>query len=184
MVKAHIRQAMYEMMEQALRVSGVDARHRDPLVDRGDGLLALIHPVDQIPKTVLLTTFIPVLTELLIEHNGLLPEYGFRLRAAVHAGDVAYDCRGSFGEAIDITCRLLDAPEFKRSLGDTTRPLALVVSEDLHRSIIKHGYEGIDKSRFKRLVHVECCGEPRSGWVYVPLVAISDQDNPGCAAAG
>lgn len=38
----------------ALRAAGIARRHRDRFTDRGDGILALIHPVDQAPKAILL----------------------------------------------------------------------------------------------------------------------------------
>jgi hypothetical protein len=77
---------LYDLREEALQASGIDDRHRKPLIDRGDGALVLIHPVDQAPKTVLLTTVIPTLSELLAQHAALRPDHRFRLRAAVHAG--------------------------------------------------------------------------------------------------
>jgi len=128
----------------------------------------LIRPVDQVPKTLLLNTFIPTLSELLAAHNADEPGSAFRLRAAVHAGEVQFDTRGPFGEAVDITCRLLDAPEFKARLRQTMAPLALVVSEYIYRSVIWHGYDGIDDRAFEPLVHLEVGGRPQHGWVLVP----------------
>jgi class 3 adenylate cyclase len=180
-VKAHIRQAMYDAVEEALQTSGITEQRRDPLIDRGDGVLVLVRPVDQIPKTVLLSIFVPALTELLAEHNGHLTEHRFRLRVALHAGEVLYDRRGPFGEAIDITCRLLDAPELKSTLERATAPLALVVSDDIHRSVVRHGYDGIADQSFELLVHLDFCGQPQRGWVHMPVTS-NNEWNPPTAA--
>src|SRR5436190_10855766 len=136
--KAELRQNMYDVLESALRECGIVEQHRDELVDRGDGALVLVHPVDHLPKTLLLNLFIPALIQLVADHNAHKPNHWFRLRSAVHAGEVHFDRRGAFGEAIDITCRLLDAPELKVQLSQTTAPLVLVVSDDIYRSLVRH----------------------------------------------
>ena len=69
-VKAELRSKVYELFDTALRSAGIHPRHRDRFIDRGDGVLALIHPVDQAPKAVLLNQAIPVLNLLLSDYNG------------------------------------------------------------------------------------------------------------------
>lgn len=166
--RARLRHAMYGLLQRALEASGIAARHYDPMVDRGDGALLPIHPVDQVPKTLLLATFIPALCALLTEHNARAGEHWFRLRAALHAGEIHYDDRGPFGEDIDIACRLVDAPELKDKLRATTAPLVLAVSDDLYRSVIRHGYDGIDEAAFQPLLRLDIGGQRLRGWVYVP----------------
>jgi class 3 adenylate cyclase len=167
--KAQLRRAMYGLLEEALWASGITEQARDPMIDRGDGILVLVHPVDQVPKTLLLDTFVPTLRGLLADHNGQQPpDQRFQLRTALHAGEVHYDARGAFGEALDVACRLLDAPQLKIKLGQSTAPLILVVSDDVYRSVIRHGYERIDDRAFEPLVHVEVGGYPHRGWVNLP----------------
>jgi hypothetical protein len=166
--KAGVLQGMYGLVEEALRISGIGERQHEPLMDRGDGVMILIHPVDTVPRTLLLNTFVPVLTELLTAHNLREPRYAFRLRCAVHAGDVQFDRRGAFGEAIDTACRLLDAPELKAKLAESQAPLVLVVSEDIHRSAVMQGYPGIDDRTFEPLVWVRVGERQQRGWVHVP----------------
>jgi class 3 adenylate cyclase len=171
--KGHLRQVMYDLFEAALEACGITEEFRDPMVDRGDGVLVLIRPVDQAPKTLLLTTLVPTLSLLLREHNNQRPGDGLRMRAALHAGEVHYDRQGCFGEALDITFRLLDAPVVKSTLSHTEAPLVLVVSDDIYRSVIKHGYEGIDDRAFEQTVRVRVAGQQHRGWVHVPLAAAS-----------
>jgi hypothetical protein len=166
--KAILRRVMYEALEQALQISGIAEEHRDPFIDRGDGALVLIRPVDQVPKTLLLTSFLPALNQLLDGHG---PDLRIRLRAALHAGEIHYDERGPFGEAIDVTCRLLDAPELKVKLKATPGSMVIVVSDDIYRAVIRHGYAGIDDRAFEPLVHLEVAGYPQRGWVSVPTAA-------------
>src|SRR2546430_2343969 len=102
--KAHVRRVMYGMIHDSLRASAL-ADHRDPLINTGDGVLVLFHPVDQAPKTLLLSALIPDLRARLTEHNLAFPDLTFRLRVVVHAGDVHLDHEGWFGEAIDVAFR-------------------------------------------------------------------------------
>ena len=165
--KAYLRRSMYDLLEQSLYAGGLTGPYRDPFIDRGDGVLALIHPSDQAPKTVLLDTVIPTLGTLLAEHNARRPTQRFRLRAVMHAGEVTFDDNGCFGEALDVAFRLLDAEPVKRTLGATEAPVVLVVSDDVHRSVIRHGYDGIDPSTFTRLLMPHLSSLVRSGWVRV-----------------
>ena len=119
-VKAELRYKVYELFEEALGTAGIYPRYRDEFVDRGDGILALIHPVPQAPKAVLLNRAIPAFSQVLADYNaGLcrasLPRQ-LRVRVVIHAGEVRYDSHGCFGEALDIAFRLLDHARVKGTL--------------------------------------------------------------------
>lgn len=86
----------------------------------------------------------------------------------MHAGEVHYDGHGNFGEALDVAFRLLDAPAVKAALEQTDAPVALVVSDDIYRCVVKHGYEGIDVVRFDPLVTLQLAGIQHCGWVHIP----------------
>ncbi len=159
--RARLRAALYDLIEDALLAAGVTERYRD-VFDTGDGLFVLVQPVDELPKTALLNSVVPALREQLARHQEI------RLRVAVHAGEVHYDKRGVFGEDLDLTLRLLAAPEIKRKLRESEQQLALVVSDDFYRSVIRHGYDGIDDRTFEPLVNVAVKATPYRGWVQVP----------------
>jgi class 3 adenylate cyclase len=172
-VKAELRRTVYEMSDQALRSAGIHRRHRDRFADRGDGLLALIRPVDQASKPVLLSRAVPALSQLLSDYNTSLsradrPHHQLRVRVVVHAGEVHYDRNGCFGEALDIAFRLLDAPSVKKALRAAADSLALVISDDIYRTIVRHSYEGIDPQTFRPLVRVRVADHRYPGWVYTP----------------
>ena len=172
-VKAELRSKTYELFEVALRRAGISTSHRDKFIDRGDGILALIHPVDQVPKALLLNRAIPVLNRLLADYNASLPrlsrpERQLRIRVVIHAGEVHYDANGCFGEALDVAFRLLDAVRVKRALRETADPLILVISGDIYNSVVRHGYDGIDQQTFHPLVRVHVAGKRFPGWIHLP----------------
>lgn len=158
--KARLRHDMYEMFESALSTAGIENDHHDPLIDRGDGILAIIHPT--VPKTLLLDTVLPELGKQLTKQDDL------RLRAVVHAGEVHYDRRGCFGEALDLSFRLLDAPELKLLLRESAEALAIVLSEDIYRTVVRHGYDRIEADSFAPLVWTQMAGQTHRGWVRLP----------------
>ena len=173
LVKAELRARIHELFDAALCSAGIRARHRDRFFDRGDGVLALIHPVEQASEVLLLKRAIPTLNQLLTEYNASLPRLGrpeqqLRIRVVVHAGEIHYDAHGCFGEALDVAFRLLDAPPVKKALRAAASPSVLVVSDDIYRSVVRRGYGGIDQDSFRRLVRVQIAGKRHWGWIQEP----------------
>src|SRR5262249_2059959 len=146
--RAMLREDMYYLLESALLTCEIVEDLREPFYDRGDGAMIMVRPADQVPKTLLLNTFVPTLTEMLAEHAASNPDRMFRLRIAIHSGEVHFDRRGTFGEDVDITFRLLNSPVLKDRLMRTAVPLVLAVSDHIHDSVIRHGYAGIDGRDF------------------------------------
>ena len=166
--KARLRRRLYHLLEDALQMSGVSPADRDALVDRGDGVLVLIHPADHLPKSLLLTMLAPALDALVLEHNGAFPHLRLGLRMALHAGEIHHDPQGPFGEAIDLACRLLDSPELKATLKRGSAPTALAVSHHLYDTIVRHQYAGIDAAVYQPLIRVNLADTVRRGWVRQP----------------
>jgi hypothetical protein len=186
-VKEELREHVYRLMVEALGVVGIDEHDHDPFTDRGDGVLVLVHPVDEFPKPFLLSRLIPALARLLVAHNSGVPvddqSRVLRLRAVVHAGEVHYDGKGFFGEDLDVAFRLLDAPKFKAHLRQALAPLALVASDDIYRSVIRHCYDGIDDGEFFPIVTVNVGDQRRKGWVHFPRTGHSPVQVPPQARA-
>ncbi len=87
-VKGELRTMLYELFDAALRSAGLSARRRDQFTERGDGLLALIDPADQV---LLFNLVIPVFSQLLVGYNASLPDPGgrdrpLRVRVVMHRG--------------------------------------------------------------------------------------------------
>lgn len=165
--KATLRSDMYDLFESALLDCKITEDLREPFYDRGDGAMTLVRPDDGVPKTALLQTFVPALREKLAEHAAAHPDRMFRLRVAIHSGEVHFDQMGTFGEDIDITFRLLNAPKLKLQLQQTEAPLVLVVSDHIHRSVIRHGYDGIDGETFEPIICLEVANQQHTGWVQI-----------------
>ena len=129
-VKEELRKQVYRLVVRALGMAGVNNGYYDPLIDRGDGVLILLRPVDEFPKPLLLSHLLPALVKLLVVYNGGISSADqariLRLRMVVHAGEVHYDGKGPFGDDLDLALRLLDAPRFKAHLKNGAGPLAVV----------------------------------------------------------
>jgi hypothetical protein len=168
LVKGELRRGMYDLLARSLSGVAIADSHLEPWTDRGDGVMLLIRPHDDVPKTVLLSRWVPMLAALLTEYNAEAPQAAFqmRLRAVVHAGEVHADCRGFYGEAIDVAIRLLDSAPVKRALRQASSPLVLVVSEEIYSGIVCQGY--VDSTTYRPLVRVSVANRQRRGWVHVP----------------
>lgn len=175
-VKGELRRVLYELLDRALAEAGLAARHLERLTDRGDGVLILIRPYDDLPKTVLLSRLIPILTASLVRYNAAVawPALQMRLRAVVHAGEVHDDGNGFYGEDLDVAFRLLDSPSVKRTLREAPgSPLVLVVSEEIFSVIVRQGY--VDEGPYQRCVYVRVGERRRRGRVHVPGSPPSDR---------
>ena len=69
---------LYELFEAALRSAGIHPDDYDPFLDRGDGLLALLHPTGPAPAGLLFTQVVPALGRLLTGYNASCPPTGMR----------------------------------------------------------------------------------------------------------
>jgi hypothetical protein len=168
-VKDRLRKELYRVLDQALVGAGVMAHHVDPPSDRGDGFLLLLHPVDELPKTLLLGGLMSQLAAgLAAQNRGAPAAERLLLRAALHAGEVHHDPNGPFGNPIDVTFRLLEARGFKTYRRRSSAPLVVIVSGDLYRSVVWHHYAGIDPDSYQRLVRVRVAGRFHDGWVHTP----------------
>jgi hypothetical protein len=169
-VKGKLRRILYDLLERALEAAGISEEHLEPLTDRGDGVLVLIRPHDDVPKTVLFGRLMPMLTALLLEHNAAVAHQALslRLRVVVHAGEVHYDGRGFFGEDLDVAIRLLDSRPVKRALKEAVAsPLVLVVSEEIFSGVVRQGY--VDGGPYEQRVRVRVGNRLRRGWVNIPV---------------
>jgi hypothetical protein len=166
--KARMRDAMYALVTETFVRNDITVDDHDPFLDRGDGLVALLRPADRVPKTLLLRSVVPMLSRLTDEHNANRPADRLRFRVVLHAGEVLYDTRAPFGEALDVAFRLLDSPVAKRALRRSTAPLVLAVSDDLYQSVVRHQYDGIDPLSFTAFVTKRNSATWDSGWFHVP----------------
>jgi hypothetical protein len=78
------------------------------------------------------------------------PRRSFRVRMALHAGDVHMEDGEIVGGALEDLSRLLDAPPLKAALSAarSSTTVAIAVSEHFYREVVRHDYPGIDPSTF------------------------------------
>ena len=168
MAKAALRADMYDLLEATLIECHIPQEVHEPFFDRGDGTMLLLRPVDGVPKTLLLHTFVPALGDRLAEHAAIHPDRRFRLRVAIHSGEVHFDERGVFGEDIDLTFRLLNSKGLKQRLRETDASLVLAISGHIHRTVVRHNYDGIDGRTFEPSICLVVADQTYTGWIQVP----------------
>ncbi|MEU4803430.1 tetratricopeptide repeat protein [Actinosynnema sp. NPDC023587] len=158
------RAGLYRVVERALRAAGVrlrDCHHED----RGDGLVVLVPP--EVPKTPLVEVLPWALVAALREHNAAgPPEQRFRLRLAVHAGEVAFDHHGVTSTSLTTAFRLVDAAPLKQALADSPGTLALLVSRWVFDEVVRHSAV-LDPATF-RPVAVRVKEVRDTAWVALP----------------
>ena len=178
-IKGELRNKIYELFEAALRMTGISTSHRDQFIDRGDGILALIHPVDQAPKALLLNRAVPVLSRLLADYNASLPRFS-HLNGNCGSASSCTPAR-STTTPTDASVRRWMSPSAcsmpsgsSGSCGRRPDPLILVISGDIYNSVVRHGYDGIDQQTFHPLVRVHVAGKRFPGWIHLPEQVTED----------
>jgi tetratricopeptide (TPR) repeat protein len=170
-IQRDLHHHLHRLLQDVLHASGISRRACE-WEDRGDGFLVTISP--QVPKSRLLDPLIPLLAERLQQWNANAePAWQLRLRMVVDAGEVLRDPKANVGEAVVAACRLLDAPQLRACLTETTRPLVVAVSSWIYQQVIRHRYGQIDPAVYWPMVFT---GKGMTGqaWVQVP----GDPDAP------
>jgi hypothetical protein len=143
-----VRAGLYKALRGAVarsRVSWDDCEDED----RGDGVLMIAAP--HVPTSRLVVRFPRALAEELEAHNRAAdPESAFRLRVAVHAGEVLRDEKGVVGEAVNFTFRLLDADAARAALRGSPGNLVLITSNRVFEEIVRHHRDG-DPAAYRRV---------------------------------
>jgi len=160
-----MRKELYRLLEQALARAGL--RPEDfRAEDRGDGVLVLLNA--EVPKTRVLPWLVLRMAAELNRYNRTAPEATrIRVRAVVHAGEVASDAYGHASKDLNLTFRLLDSDLLRGYLANARTSLVLLVSASIYNDIIEQGYREIDAEAFQP-VQVVAKSTHALAWVYVP----------------
>src|SRR5262249_21756589 len=164
--QAAVRAAMYRSMEAAARAANVPWAECEQL-DRGDGILLLVPAY--VPPPSLIDPFVAQLDGVLRQHNELSSaEATIRMRVSVHAGLLHRDETGWVGTAINTAARLVDAQVLRDVLAAAERAnTALIVSDEIHRSVVVQRHIGLDTATFHP-VRVVAKEVDARAWVHVP----------------
>lgn len=178
----YLRRMLYDIADRTLTAAGIgeDRRIR---ADRGDAVMELIDANASV--TALLRA---LLTETPVQLRGVnrmaSSSAQIRLRSVLATGYVAIDERdGWVGSDLNHACRLLDGDVLRAALRERTDDLALCVSEDVHRGIVRHGHPGIAPEEF-RPVTVAGKNGPMKAWLHGPVPGAVPVAAHGGAAAG
>lgn len=130
----HVRNAMYAVLEVALRDVGMAGATLD-WRDQGDGVL-LVLPAGM-PASRVFDQLVPHLMARLRRYNMVSSEEAqIALRMAVHVGLVRRDKHGLTGKAVVTLARMLDAPAFKKVVRSWPNGLRLMVSDEIFGDVI------------------------------------------------
>lgn len=158
-----LRKALRQVCDEAFARIGVSPEARQ---DQGDAFLILIRP--DVTKACLVSDLVRELViALRLSNRSWLPEARMRLRVALHAGEVLPDGAGYGGESIVAVMRLLDAEPLRSALKSAPDDLAVIVSEQMYRDVVRQQYRGIDPSDYAA-VHVSRKEFSQSAWIRVP----------------
>lgn len=179
-VRVHMRDAMYRHLVDSFEHAGVpwaDTLHED----RGDGVLVIVP--SRFPESVLIDPLLGRLLRGLQAYNRTASQLStIRLRAALHAGQVYRDPNGLVGEAVNHTCRLLEAAELKKTLAATKAHLAFITSDALYHAVVRHGQGEIDPETF-RAITVEEKETSAQAWIHLPGMGPARAWAPAVTAA-
>ncbi|MBT2366851.1 hypothetical protein J7E88_16415 [Streptomyces sp. ISL-10] len=166
-IQRSLRAGMYEVLGEALARAGLPAE-RISTEDRGDGVLmivpATVSPID------LAGPFIRALDDELRQKAVVYsPAHAMRFRVALHQGLAARDGRGWSGDAVNTACRLVDAAPLRDVLAAAVSArMVFVVSEEIHRAVVRHGHRSIDPAAYLPMPFTTKHGEVIESWVTVP----------------
>ena len=163
--RVHMHEAMYAMLARAFTDAGVPW---DEVVheDRGDGVLAVVPGA--VPHAALVDPLVRLLHRELRGYNRTAADIArIRLRAALHAGPVQRDAHGLVGEAVNHTCRLLNAAVLKETLAASPAPLAFIASAPLFDAVVRDAHADVDPETF-RAVTVEEKETRAQAWIHLP----------------
>jgi hypothetical protein len=164
-LQVFVHRSLYQILEIAFERAGIgwEASHRE---DRGDGALIIV-PMGTAPAA-LIGPLVGELANCLRLYNKLVADAAqIRLRMAVHSGPVYADANGLVGRCLVHLFRMLEAPEFKRTVAGSGANLGVVASDRLYRDVIEPSRSTMNLGTYRPIEVV--LKETRSpAWMHVP----------------
>jgi hypothetical protein len=164
-VQIVLREAMYTALRYAFTEAGLRWQdcHRE---DRGDGVFIALPPT--IPSSIVDALALHLRAGLRRHNMFANDQARICLRMAAHAGPIHLDDHGITGHAVIHLFRLLNAPNFKEMIADSTSELGLIVSDDLYRTVICHSSSYVDATEYRPLT-VKLKETHCQAWTCMPL---------------
>jgi hypothetical protein len=190
---SHMCRSMYQVIKDAAETAQMpwaDCEHEN----RGDGCFVLAPPGTSVHSLVY--PLAPLIRDGLSKVNKTLPaDHPLRLRMAVHHGDVVHDEHGVISPDLNLLFHMLNAPVLRARFehGD----LALIVSDDVYRRVVKWRPGLIDSKDFEPLMvdskvsacparEAACAGRSgfRVAWAALPPQPVSPPPSQVAALDG
>lgn len=166
--RVEMKQVLLACLENAFLASGIDWSSCTKQ-DTGDGMAVITPPF--CPKRALLNPLLDTLARKLREHNHSTDEgVRFRLRVAIHAGDVPVDGDEVLTSSpFTVLKRLLDAKSLRKALAESPRAIAVaaLISDDVYQAVRAQGPLAVEGGRLSRVAVREKETRTRA-WMYVP----------------
>jgi hypothetical protein len=160
-----ITETFYRLLREAFAAASVPWEQCAP-EDRGDG--AVIFVPARLATVLLIDPLLGWLSTALDRHNQASNLAGrFRLRLALHRGDVLPTEHGHTGSAVVLACRLLDAPALRTAIRHAAGSLAVIVSDTVYDTVVRHGFRTIDPARYHP-VPVTVKRTRATAWIHLP----------------
>jgi class 3 adenylate cyclase len=165
--QASLRQAMYDVVREACAEARIQWDTTVAL-DRGDGIILLVPPTTSM--VTIAGQFLHAVDAVLAEKAAIFSDaHRMRFRVALHQGLCQQDQTGWVGEAINTACRLVDAQPVRDALSAAPEArMALIVSDEIYRAVIRHGYRLIDPAAFARVAINAKELVEETAWINVP----------------
>ena len=162
------RRALRRIVDDACSAAGA-GRHDVHRTGLGDGFVLAFHAATS--RADLTTRFVRALDLAVRDHDeGAEPGAGFRLRVALHAGDVRFRAASWTGQALGEACELAASEVMRRVLGSAPdAATALAVSAGWYAATVEQGR--VDAAGFARVRVPLAGGGDAVAWVRVPGVA-------------
>jgi hypothetical protein len=158
------RKRLYDLLATAFAAGGVEW-NQCVREDRGDGVLVIV-PTD-VPKAVVLDSVLTKISEAVEAAPRLDSGWSIRLRMAVHAADIHRDANGFASAELNFVFRLCDAPALRDAMKATERRCAILVSDHLFQTVVRHRYDNLDPSAYHQ-VTVSVKETSATGWLSIP----------------
>ncbi|HKS49059.1 MAG TPA: hypothetical protein VJT49_28915 [Amycolatopsis sp.] len=131
-----VQESLYDILRVSFDDSGVHWK-QCRAEDRGDGAIIYIPPefparqlVDQLPGRLL--------AELRRHNANHSNQARIQLRVALNAGQIYENDNGVVSHAVNLACRVVDAPPAKLALERVGGMLALIATDSFYRDVIQH----------------------------------------------